>query len=299
MTALLGGIEAGGTKFVLGVRRGTGLIARTRVATTQPAETMAEVADFFAAIRQQHGALAAVGLATFGPVGLDQASADYGCLVDTPKPGWAGFDIRTAVSHAAGAPCTIETDVNAAALAEGREGACRGLQRHCYVTVGTGIGVGFIEDGRPARAHPHAEAGHMRVGRAAGDLYAGHCPYHRDCLEGLACGPAMAARWGVEGSRLPADHQAWDFQTHYLAALCANLTYTFRPQRIVLAGGVFNAPFLLGRVRQAFAELLNGYAPGEYAGDAATYLAAPVLDDPSPGLVGAFMLAQELVARAP
>lgn len=296
MTALLGGIEAGGTKFVLGVRRGSELLAQARVPTTRPEDTMAEVGAFFATVRRQHGALAALGLATFGPVGTDQAQAQYGRLIDTPKPGWAGFDILTAAVRAADAPCTIETDVNAAALAEGRDGACRGLQRHCYVTVGTGIGVGFIEEGHPARAHPHAEAGHMRVGRAPGDLYAGHCPYHGDCLEGLACGPAVAARWGVEGSQLPAGHQAWDFQAHYLAVMCANLTYTFRPQRIVLAGGVFNAPFLLGRVQQAFTALLNGYAPGEYAGDAATYLVPPVLHDPSPGLAGAFLLAEKLAA---
>ena len=299
VTGLIGGIEAGGTKFLLGLRRGTRMIAQTRVETTQPAETMAEVAAFFADAREQHGPPDAVGLATFGPVELDRSSSLFGHIVDTPKPGWDRFDIRSAVAAAADAPVVMETDVNAAAFAEGCAGSCQGLQRYCYVTVGTGIGVGFVEDGQPARAYPHAEAGHIRVGRAQGDDFAGICPYHNDCIEGLACGPAMKARWGVTGSALSEDHPAWTFESFYVAALCANLTYIFRPQRIVLAGGVFNAPFLLERVRETFARQLNRYAPGPYAGDPATYLVAPELDDPSPGLVGAFLLAEDLVAATP
>lgn len=297
MTALVGGVEAGGTKFLLGLRRGTEMIAEARVATGQPDDTMAQVAQFFAASRERHGTPEAVGLATFGPVELDRSSPLYGHLVDTPKPGWDRYDIRSALAAASGAPVAIETDVNGAALAEGSAGSCQGLERYCYVTVGTGIGVGFVEDGRPARAFPHSEAGHMRVGRAPGDDYPGHCPFHGDCVEGLASGPAMKARWGMTGSSLPSDHAAWKIETYYLAALCANLTYTFRPQRLVLSGGVFNAPFLLDRVREELARMLNGYAPGPYAGDPVTYLVAPVLDDPSPGLVGAFLLAEDLAAK--
>lgn len=296
MTGLVGGVEAGGTKFLMGLRRGKETIAQARVATLRPDDTMAEVARFFAEARERHGAPDAVGLATFGPVELDRASALFGHLVDTPKPGWDRYDICSALAAASGAPVAIETDVNAAAFAEGRVGSCSNLQRYCYVTVGTGIGVGFVEDGRPARAFPHPEAGHIRVGRAPGDDFKGHCPFHGDCVEGLASGPAMEARWGVTGSDLPSDHPAWAAETHYLAALCANLTYVFRPQRIVLSGGVLNAAFLLHRVREEFARMINGYAPGPYANDPSSYLAAPALDDPSPGLVGAFLLAEDLAA---
>lgn len=296
MTGLVGGVEAGGTKFLLGLRRGTEMIAQARVATAQSDDTMAQVARFFAEARERHGDLDAVGLATFGPVELDRSSPLFGHLVDTPKPGWDRYDIRSALAAASGAPVALESDVNAAAFAEGRVGSCKGMQRYCYVTVGTGIGAGFVEDGRPARAFPHSEAGHIRVGRAPGDDYEGHCPFHRDCVEGLASGPAMAARWGMTGSGLPDDHAAWNVETYYLAALCANLTYIFRPQRIVLSGGVFNGAFLLDRVREEFARMLNGYAPGPYASNMSSYLVAPVLVDPSPGLVGAFLLAEDLVA---
>lgn len=296
VTGLIGGVEAGGTKFMLGLRRGTDTIAQSRVPTTRPDDTMAQVARFFAEASQRHGTIDAVGLATFGPVELDQASTLFGCLVDTPKPGWDRYDIRSALATASGAPVAIETDVNAAAFAEGQLGSCRGLERYCYVTVGTGIGVGFVEDGRPARAFPHAEAGHIRVGRAPGDDYAGLCPFHGDCLEGLASGAAMSGRWGVAAPSLPPGHAAWDAEAYYLAALCVNLTYQFRPQRIVLSGGVLEAAFLLDRVREELARKLNGYAPGPYASDPLSYLVAPELADPSPGLVGAFLLGENLAA---
>ena len=296
MEAIVGGVEAGGTKFLLGVRRGGAVLAQARVDTRDPDATMRDVARFFEAARAEHGQPAAVGLATFGPVELDPANARYGRIVDTPKPGWDGFDIRGALAAATAAPVAIETDVNAAAWAEGLRGACRGLERHCYVTVGTGIGVGFVEDGHPARAFPHPEAGHLRVGRAAGDDFPGLCPYHGDCLEGLACGPAMTARWGASGSQLPAGHAAWDFEAHYIAALCVNLSYAYRPQRIILGGGVFNAAHLMGHVRSAFTALLGGYAPGPHAASPLTYLAPPALVDPSPGLEGAFLLGERLAA---
>lgn len=296
MGKLIGGIEAGGTKFLLGVCRDGEILEQARIGTRQPAETLDDAARFFISAADRFGPFDAVGIATFGPVELDRSSARFGHIVDTPKAGWSGYDILTAIAGATNAPVAIETDVNAAAYAEGREGACRGLERYCYVTVGTGIGVGFVENGLPARAFPHAEAGHMRIGRAAGDTFAGICPFHGDCAEGLACGPAMKARWGVTGSGLDETHRAWDFQAYYVAALCLNLTYGFRPQRIVLGGGVFNAPFFLERVRSEFTKLLNGYAAGSYAQNLSSYLVSPALLDPSPGLLGAFRLGEDLLA---
>ena len=299
MTDLLGGVEAGGTKFILGLRRGGQLLESARIATRDPGTTLAEMADFFTQARARHGEIAALGLATFGPIELDRGNPLFGHIVGTPKPGWDRCNLVSALAECGKAPIAVETDVNAAAYAEGQTGACVGLERFCYVTVGTGIGVGYIEDGAPARAIPHAETGHMTVKRAPGDTFAGICPYHGDCLEGVACGPAMTAHWGTSGSNLPQDHEAWTFEAHYIASLCVNLTYGFRPQRIVLGGGVFNAPFLLERVRQTFGTLINGYAPGPYAAEPATYLATPGLTDPSPGLEGAFLLARSLLEGHP
>lgn len=297
MSSLVGGIEAGGTKFLLGLSRDGVVLRQACIATRQPAETLDETIGFFNAAASAVGRIEAIGLATFGPVELDPQSDRFGRIAETPKAGWSGFDIRLALADALQAPVAIETDVNAAAYAEGRAGSCKGLERYCYVTVGTGIGVGLIEDGHPARAFPHAEAGHVRLGRAPGDAFAGVCPFHGDCAEGLASGPAMEARWGVTGSGLGETHRAWEFQSFYIAALCMNLTYAFRPQRIVLGGGVFNAPFLLDRVRGEFSRLMNGYALGAAAEDPASYLVLPALTDPSPGLLGALLMARELLAQ--
>lgn len=297
--ALVGGIEAGGTKFVVGARREDTLIEQRIFPTRSPDETLADVGAYLRSITLREGPIAAMGVASFGPVDLDPASTTFGTIRGTPKPGWDGFDIFGAVAASSGAPVAIDTDVNAAALAEGQAGACRGLARHCYVTVGTGIGVGFIEDGRPARAIPHAEAGHIRVARAEGDSFAGVCLYHGDCLEGLAAGPAIERRWNTPGADLPAEHPAWQFESHYLAELCATLTYIFRPQRIVLAGGVMSTAGLLERVRSAFERKLAGYALGSFAAAYDTYLVGPELTEASPGLVGAFLMAENLLGRSP
>lgn len=295
MAALLGAVEAGGTKFVLGLRRGEMLLEHAAVPTGDPVSTLAVVARFFGDARARHGAVAAMGLASFGPIELDRQSARFGQITGSPKRDWDGFDLVSALAACGGAPVAVDTDVNAAALAEGRKGSCQGLERHCYVTVGTGIGVGFVEGGQCSRAVPHAEAGHILVPSAPEDGFSGNCPYHGRCLEGMASGPAIARRWQCDPRELAADHPAWAIEAHYLAALCVNLAYVFRPQRIVLGGGVGGAPGLIGKVRKAFAEMLAGYAAGAYAGDPDSYIAPPMLVDPPPGLEGAFLLAESLV----
>ncbi|QQV77638.1 ROK family protein [Sphingomonas aliaeris] len=195
------------------------------------------------------------------------------------------------------APVAIDTDVQCAALAELRNGAGIGLDRLCYVTIGTGIGVGYADRHRMDTDGSRPEAGHIRVPRAPGDEgFAGACPYHHDCLEGLACGPAMAERWDVAAENLPDDHPGWDHQAHYAACLCVNLTYSVRPDRIVLGGGVMERPGLHDRVRAQFDRMMAGYALDRRSADPATFIAPPVLNEPSPGLVGALMLARTVRA---
>lgn len=293
---LVAAVEAGGTKMLCVVASGGGeVLAQVRIATGEPDATFAAMAAFFAAERQKHGPVRAGGIASFGPLDLDRGSPHYGRLTTTPKPGWAGVDMLGQVAGMLDAPVAIDTDVACAALAEARAGAGHGLDRLCYVTVGTGIGVGFFEHGHSVGGAGHPEVGHIRVPRAPGDeSFAGVCPYHGDCLEGLASGPALAARWGGGAEHLPEDHVAWHQQAHYIACLCINLTYTARPQRIVLGGGVMERAGLYDRVRTRFAELMGGYAPDRWSGDPASYIAVPMLREPSPGVAGALMLAQKV-----
>lgn len=291
---LFAGMEAGGTKIIcaLANRDGT-VLAQTRLATTSPEENFPAIAQFFEMQSAKHGPITAGGLASFGPLELDPKSRQFGALTVTPKPGWSSFNVLGAFAEAIRAPAAIDTDVNCAALAELRHGAGRGLDRLCYVTIGTGIGVGIVEPGRTNRGAGHPEAGHIRVPRAPDDYFAGTCPAHADCLEGLACGPAMAARWGTPAEDLPHDHLAWTHEAHYIASLCVNLAYTVRPQRIALGGGVMEQSRLLAAVRAKFIAVAAGYALDRYSADAENYLCAPQLVDPSPGLVGAFELARD------
>lgn len=291
-------IEAGGTKIICAIASADGAVrAQTRLATGLPDESFAGMADFFSPQIARHGPIRAGGIGSFGPLDLDPASPGYGSLTTTPKPGWSAVNIRARFAQMIGAPATIDTDVNCAALAEARFGAARGLTRACYVTVGTGIGVGVVDQGRIYAATSHPEAGHMQIARAPGDDFPGICPSHGDCAEGLASGPAMKARWHHSAEDLPADHIAWTVQAHYIAALCLNLTYVLRPQRIVLGGGVMEHPALLGAVRTAFLRLAAGYALDRFSADASQYICAPQLRDPPPGLVGAIELARDVVIR--
>ena len=294
-------IEAGGTKILCALAdRDRGVLAHARFATGDPESAFAAIAGFFDAQAARHGPVAAGGIASFGPLDLDRRSPGYGSLTTTPKPGWPSVNVLRRVTALLGAPVAIDTDVNCAGLAEARYGAGALLDRFCYVTVGTGIGVGLIEHGRPVAGGGHPEAGHSRVPRARGDeAFGGICPYHGDCLEGLACGPAMHRRWDSSAEHLAEDHSAWAFEAHYLACLCVNLMYTVRPQRIILGGGVMERRSLYDRVRAHFAELTAGYALDRWSADPARFIAAPELREPSPGLIGAIELARDAAGRAP
>lgn len=287
------GIEAGGTKVLCAVGDEAGrIVDQARIQTADPATTLSHIAEFFRCSPIPMTSLQGVGIASFGPLDLDRASTTYGSLTSTPKSGWSFFDIRGEVAAMLDCPVEIDTDVNAAALAEGLFGAAVGLDRFCYVTIGTGIGVGVIENGTIPNTTGHPEAGHMCLPRVEGDDFAGTCTFHKDCAEGLASGPAMRARWDFSAEELPDEHVAWEFEAQYIASICQNLTYTLRPQRIILGGGVMERSSIYEKVQRAFRQRMSGYALDRYSHDEATYIARPVLVSPSPGLVGALQIAK-------
>lgn len=287
---LFGCIEAGGTKFVLGVARSRDDVLRThRIPTTDPTETLAAALDFFRAAAADDGEFSAFGIASFGPVDLDRLSPRWGHVTDTPKPGWSGTDLAGPFARAFSCPVGFDTDVNGAALAEQLWGACTGADIAVYVTVGTGIGGGALVEERPVHGHRHPEMGHMLPRRHPCDTeFAGTCPFHGDCLEGLASGPAIIARWGASLSDLSPDHEAHGIVAHYLAQLVVAQQAMLSPRRIVLGGGVLATPGLIDRVRKEAERLAGGYfAPPDYA----ALVVTPGLGDRA-GLLGALALAQ-------
>jgi fructokinase len=261
MAPLYGGIEAGGTKFVCAVASGPGDVrAETTFPTTTPEETFGRAIRFFQ--EQARGeTLAAIGIASFGPVDLDPDSPTYGYITTTPKPGWANVDFVGAMTRALHLPVFFDTDVNAAALGESVWGAGQGRDPLVYLTVGTGVGGGLLVGGRPVHGLQHPEMGHMYLPRDPAEVaaFGGACPYHGDCLEGLASGPAIAKRWGQPAQTLPPDHPAWDLEARTLAHALTNMIFTLAPQAIILGGGVAEQEHLLGKVRREVERLLRGY----------------------------------------
>jgi fructokinase len=283
-----GAIEAGGTKFVCAVGSGPGDFEATRIPTGSPEETIARVSEWF----RSRGEIRAVGIASFGPVDLDRDSPTWGHITSTPKAEWRNFDLAGEVGRVLGSPVAFDTDVNAALRGEMRWGAAQGLANCVYLTVGTGIGGGALSRGKFVHGLTHPEMGHIwvRHDRSA-DPFPGCCPFHGDCLEGLASGPAMAARWGVLAENLAADHPAWALEAEYLAGAIAALACVLSPQRVILGGGVMEQPALLGLIRQRLNEIVGGYT-------AVPEVSAPALGADA-GVLGALALAQENAGRRP
>ena len=283
---LLAGVELGGTKTIAVLARGGAIIDQLRVATTTPGETLGAIAAQLATWQP-----AALGIASFGPVAIARDDPRFGQILATPKPNWEGTDLIAAlapnVPGKLSMPVKLSTDVIAAALAEGRFGAAQGLTDFVYVTIGTGIGMGIVSGGRALTGRLHPEAGHMFVPRVPGDAFAGTCPFHRDCLEGLAAGPAIAARAALEGRAIRDDDPAWRFVVDALGHAFANLRLTLACEAIVIGGGVSVArPWLAQAVAARMDEILADYLPEPSA-------VIPAALGPDAGPRGALLLAEE------
>jgi len=297
---LLGGIEAGGTKFICAVATDPQtIIAETRIETTTPAATIAEALAFFQRVTAGRP-LSALGIASFGPVQLSPDTADWGSILATPKYGWSHVDLAGSFARGLGVPVAFETDVNGAALGEARYGAGQGVRNIAYVTVGTGIGGGLITEGRVLQGRRHPEIGHIRPRRHTLDLeFAGCCPFHGDCFEGLASGPAILRRCGAPLHQLPSDHPMWVIEADYLAQLCGMLALTVAPERIIMGGGVMQAEGLRAAITAPLLAYLADYPSGIAAEIATTDLVvAPGLGGRS-GVIGALSMAADIVAEGP
>jgi len=290
---LYAGIEAGGTRFVCAVGSSPeNLRDRHEFRTATPDETLEEVI-FFLKREKQQNSLRAIGIASFGPLDLRPESGTYGFITGTPKPGWSNIDIKGRIQDALDVPVFIDTDVNGAALAESIWGASRGLDTSIYLTVGTGIGGGGLIEGRLMHGDSHPEMGHLRIPQnPAEDPFPGSCPFHGNCLEGLASGYALQQRWRKPAESLPADHPAWHLEARYLACGIANLVCTLSPQIIILGGGVMKKRGLIEAVRELTVELLNGYIRSPRFSTPERYIVAPALSSLS-GVLGAIALARQ------
>ena len=296
MEKLYGGIEAGGTKFVCAIGSGPGDIRdEIRFATTSPAETLGQAAVFF----ERHHAevpLQAIGIASFGPVDLNPASPTYGYVTKTPKPGWSNADIVGAIQKVVDVPIGFDTDVNGALLGEYRWGAAQGLQSSIYLTIGTGIGGGVMGEGKLIHGLVHPEVGHMRLPHDfERDPFAGGCPFHGDCFEGLAAGPAVEKRWGQQAKMLPVDHPAWELEAEYIAQALHSLICILSPQRIILGGGIMHQTQLFPLIREKVVASLNNYVHHPaILEDIDAFIVPPMLGNQA-GVLGAIALAQAAI----
>jgi len=298
MRHLCGGIEAGGTKFVCMVGSGPNDIrAQVRFPTTSPAETIGRVIAFFKR-QAQELTLSAVGVASFGPVNLDSTSPTFGYITTTPKPGWANTDMVGRLKAELNIPVIFDTDVNAAAFGEYRWGAGQGLDPIIYLTIGTGIGGGVICNGKPLHGLVHPEIGHMLIPHDQElDPFPGVCPFHGDCLEGLACGPALKQRWGQSAETLPDDHPAWNIEAHHIALALVNLVLSHSPRRVIIGGGVMQREALFPLVRRKVQQLLNGYVHSpQIIENIDQYIVPPALGNQS-GVLGAIALAIDSIEQ--
>ena len=298
MSNLIGGIEAGGTKFVCSV--GTGpddMRDEVRFPTTTPEETLGKAIAYFQEQQAKHGPLSAIGIAAFGPLDPNPQSPTFGRITTTPKPHWGNADVVGKLRAVFNVPMGFDTDVNGAALSEHRWGAGQDVENLIYLTIGTGVGGGVLVNGKLVHGLIHPELGHISLPHDwERDPYKGRCPYHGDCLEGMAAGPAIGERWQLPAFELPADHPAWELEAHYLALALRTFICTLSPQRIILGGGVMEQPQLFPLLREKTKAYLNGYVQSPAIMEGIDgYIVPPGLGNKA-GVLGAFALGMASLA---
>ena len=292
---LYGGIEAGGTKFVCVVGNAPDhIVDEIRFPTTTPGETLGKTIQFFQPFVSS-GQISVIGVGCFGPLDLNPKSPTYGFITDTPKPFWSNTDVRGMLQHGLNVEVAFDLDVNAAGMGETTWGASKGLDSSLYLTIGTGIGGGCIRDGKPLVGLLHPEMGHIRIPHDRNlDPFIGTCPFHEDCFEGLASGPAIEKRLGLTGAFIPEDDPFWDIEAEYIASALMNFILTLSPKKIILGGGVMQREYLFHRIRRRVRELLNGYVSSKNISENIdNYIVPPALGNQS-GSLGAIALAMSL-----
>lgn len=287
----IGALEAGGTKMVCAIGDELGnIIERTSIPTETPEVTMPKIIDYF-----KNANVEAIGVGCFGPVDLNKASSQYGYITSTPKLAWRNYDIIGEIKQKIGVPIGFDTDVNAAALGEATYGITKGLDVSLYITIGTGVGVGVYVNGQLLHGMLHPEAGHILLVRHENDNYEGNCPYHKNCLEGLAAGPAIGKRYGKNAVELSECEEVWKMEAYYIAQALYNYTCMFSPNKIVLGGGVMHQEQLYPLVRQEYLRIMNGYIATKEVRDIEHYIVAPTLND-NQGIIGCLELAKRELA---
>ena len=286
MEKILGAIVTGGTKIICAVGDITGRISdRIQFPTERPERSVPKMIEFF-----EDKGVDAIGIGAFGPIDVIKGSEGYGSVRKCERAGWSFYPLLSTVCDALGVPGDMDTDVNTACLAEYTYGAGKGAEILLYVTVGTGIGIGITIDGRPVHGMMHPEGGHVGAIRHPDDRFKGTCPFHGDCIEGLACGPAIKERWGRPGAELADREEVWDMEAHYLAQLVRNCMMTIAPNRIVMGGGVMQQACLFPKIRRSVAEQVNGYMDCPETMDMDSYIVPSVLEG-NQGVLGGFVLA--------
>ncbi|NTU28399.1 ROK family protein [Bacillus tequilensis] len=291
---MLGGIEAGGTKFVCAVGKEDGtIIDRIEIPTTMPEETIEKVIQYF-----HQFSLQAIGIGSFGPVDTDKTSRTYGTIRATPKADWRHFPILQTIKNKLKIPVGFSTDVNAAALGEFHFGGAKDLDSCLYITIGTGIGAGAIVEGRLLQGLSHPEMGHIYIRRHPDDTYQGKCPYHKDCFEGLASGPAIEARWGKKAADLSAINQVWELEGYYIAQALVQYILILAPKKIILGGGVMNQKQVFPYIYQYVPKIMNSYFNfSELSDSIGSYIVPPRLDR-NAGIIGTLVLADQALKAA-
>jgi fructokinase len=290
---LFGALEAGGTKMVLAVGNENGeILDRASIPTETPSITVPKIIEYF-----KDKNISALGIGSFGPIDLDRNSKTYGYITSTPKLAWANYDLVGSIQKELNVPVGFDTDVNASVLGEATWGILKDVPSGIYITIGTGIGVGVYINGGLLHGMLHPEAGHLLLNKHPEDTFEGNCPYHPNCFEGLAAGPAIEKRWGKKAFDLKDNLKVWEMEAYYIANSLVSYILTLSPHRIVLGGGVMHQEQLFPLIRNKVAELLNGYLKTSQLADIDSYIVPPSLDD-NQGIMGCIQLAKLELERA-